>query len=382
MIRVSAVGVAIATCFACKGEAQPVPAADASPQPAAAVLAPKSVSLASVAPLSFAPIVKASDPSVVTIRTSLADTRGNTHEGVGTGFIIDKDGMILTNNHVVGGAKSVSVRLSDERDFTARVVGFDAPTDMAVLQIKDASNPSSFSAIAMADSDATEIGDWVVAIGNPFRLSHSVSVGIVSGKGRTQEDVPLDPAGYYDFLQTDASINPGNSGGPLLNLQGEVVGINTAIRAGGANNIGFAIPINMVKQLLPMLIRDGKVARSALGVQIRDIRDFTAEQRAEMKLSVSVTRGALVQAVSENGAAAKAKLRAGDVITSFEGEPIDKAMKLQWLASLGGVGKVVTLKIVRQGEPSPIEKKLTLQELAPPKPEPPPKASKREMNFE
>jgi serine protease Do len=359
----------LAACVGCRGETVAL-VADASPQ-VVAVQPPKTaITGGAVAPLSFAPIVKAADPSVVTIRTSVADAHGKAREGVGTGFIIDQDGLILTNNHVVGGAKSVSVRTSDERDFTAQVLGFDAPTDMAVLQLKDASNASKLSAIALADSDATEVGDWVIAIGNPFRLSHSVSVGIVSGKGRTQEDVPLDPAGYYDFLQTDASINPGNSGGPLLNLQGEVVGINTAIRAGGANNIGFAIPINMVKQLLPMLIRDGKVARSALGVQIRDLRDLTGEQRAEMK--ISVTRGALIQAVSETGAAAKAKLRSGDIIIAFEGEPIDKAMKLQWLASLGGVGKVVTLKIVRQGEASPIEKKLTLQELAipaPPKPE-------------
>jgi serine protease Do len=364
--RTALVSMLIAQCFlACREPARSdghdVDASTIAPRPPpGGPLAPSATavghgdSLVPVAPLSFAPIVRAADPSVVTIRTVVTAGGGRAREGVGTGFIIDKDGTILTNNHVVGDAKSVSVRLSDERDFPGEIIGTDRATDMAVVRIK----AEGVKAIELADSDASEIGDWVVAIGNPFRLSHSVSVGIISGKGRSQEDVPLDPSGYYDFLQTDASINPGNSGGPLLNLRGQVVGINTAIRAGGAQNIGFAIPINLVKQLLPMLLRDGKISRSALGAQIVDLRDLTPEKRAEMKILLA--RGALIAAVLPGSGAAKAKLEAGDVVVAFEGEPIEKATRLQWLASLAGIGKTVSVKVSRQGQI--LERKVTLQE--------------------
>jgi serine protease Do len=203
----------------------------------------------------------------------------------------------------------------------------------------------------------------VVAIGNPFGLSHTVSAGIISGKGRTRQDVELDSTGYYDFLQTDASINPGNSGGPLLNLRGEVVGINTAIRGGGAQGIGFAIPINMVKQLLPMLLRDGHITRSALGVRIIDARELSPEDRTALRLPEgSRITGAVVEFVVPGGPADRAGLVPGDIIVGFEGQPIDRATQLQWLASTAGVGRTAALRVLRANQQ--VEIKLTLGRLA------------------
>ncbi len=309
----------------------------------------------SVAPLSFSSIVKGADPSVVTIATMETGPNGRKGKGLGTGFIIDKDGTILTNNHVIRGAETISVRTSDDREFNGDIIGRDPRTDIAVIRIK----AKNLKAIALGDSEKADVGDWVVAIGNPFGLSHTVSAGIVSGKGRSRDDVPLDPSGYYDFIQTDASINPGNSGGPLLNLSGEVVGINTAIRGGGAQGIGFAIPMAMVKQLLPMLLRDGHVTRSALGIQIKDVRELPDDRRA--RLRIGDDHGALVEFVAPGSAAAKAKLEPGDVIVAFEGQAIDKATRLQWLASTAGVGKTVVLKVSHSGEVA--DRKVTLGEL-------------------
>ncbi len=196
-------------------------------------------------PVSFAPIAHSADASVVTINTVTEEEvdvspfshrrRRREMSGLGSGFIIDKSGIVLTNNHVVNGAQAIAVKLSDDREFPGKVVGTDAATDIAVVRIET----KDFHALPLGDSDAMDVGDWVVAIGNPFGLSHTVSAGIISARGRTREDVPLDPSGYYDFLQTDASINPGNSGGPLLNLRGEVVGINTAIRGGERRELGL-----------------------------------------------------------------------------------------------------------------------------------------------
>jgi serine protease Do len=322
-------------------------------------------------PLTFSPIVKRADLSVVTITTvgeevevSPFGRRKRTHElkGLGTGFIIEKDGVILTNNHVIDSADAITVKLSDDREFVAKIVGRDQSTDLAVLRI----DAKDLTPLALGDSDAMDVGDWVVAIGNPFGLSHTVSAGIVSAKGRTRDDVPLDPAGYYDFMQTDASINPGNSGGPLLNLKSEVVGINTAIRGGGAQGIGFAIPMNMVKQLLPALMRDGHVTRSALGVRIRDVRELSPEDRATLKLvddkgTPMVSGGAVVEYVDPGGPADKAGLAAGDVILAFEQEPISTSAKLRWLASTYGVGRVASLRIARDGKK--VDVKVTLGQL-------------------
>ncbi|HEY1690745.1 MAG TPA: trypsin-like peptidase domain-containing protein [Polyangiaceae bacterium] len=323
----------------------------------------------SVAPVSFAPIARMADPSVVTITTVGVEEEISpfTHrrrraqtEGLGTGFVIDKAGIILTNNHVVNNAQAVEVKLSDGRTFAGKLVGTDPPTDIAVVRI----DTKDLRPLPLGDSDAIEVGDWAVAIGNPFGLSHTVSAGIISAKGRTKDDVPLDPAGYYDFLQTDASINPGNSGGPLLNLRGEVVGMNSAIRGGGAQGIGFAIPINMIKQLLPMLLRDGHLTRSALSVRIKDVRELSREERQALGITVEGTSGAVLEYVTPGGPADKAGLLAGDVIVAFEGQPIDRSSRLQWLASTTGVGRTITVRVMREGKQ--FDQKVTLGQLPDP----------------
>jgi serine protease Do len=306
------------------------------------------------APISFSPIAKHADPSVVTINTTVEEAepdifgraRRRVAKGLGTGFVVDKDGVILTNNHVIDEARSIIVKLSDEREFSGTIVGRDPRTDVAVLRIDAKGTP--LVPLAFGDSDTTEVGDWVVAIGNPFGLSHTVSAGIISAKGRSREEVELDPAGYYNFLQTDASINPGNSGGPLLNLKGEVVGINTAIRAGGAQGIGFAIPINMVKQLLPMLLRDGHITRSALGIRVRDVRELAPEDKASLKRPDD--KGVVIAMVEPGGPADKVGLAPYDVILDFDGQPVDRSSQLTWLASMAGVGRTVTVRVSRDGK--------------------------------
>lgn len=325
-----------------------------------------------MAPLSFAPIAKRADPSVVTIYTSSEEERGgalfgrgrggrgHSQKGLGTGFIVDPAGVIITNNHVIEGAEEITVLLSDEHRYAAKVAGRDPRTDIAVVKIEGAKN---LTAIPMGDSDGLEVGDWVVAIGNPFGLSHTVSAGIVSAKGRGGNDVRLDATGYYSFLQTDASINPGNSGGPLLNLKGEVVGMNTAIRGDGAQGIGFAIPVNMIKQLVPTLLKEGHFTRSALGVVIRDARDLTPDEHKALKIEGE--KGAVIQQVEPGGPADKAKIEVGDVIVGFEGQTIDRGSLLQWLASTTGVGKTVSVRVLRKGKP--VDLKVTLGELKEPK---------------
>jgi serine protease Do len=343
-------------------ELPPVPTAVSA---AGAEPAPK----LTTAPASFAPIAKHADPSVVTIRTTGEEAepspffgRHARHEtkGLGTGFIVDRDGVILTNNHVIKDADVITVRLSTDREYPATIVGRDPRTDIAVVKIDE----HNLVPLVLGDSDAIDVGDWVVAIGNPFGLSHTVSAGIISAKGRNRDDVPLDPTGYYNFLQTDASINPGNSGGPLLNLKSEVVGINTAIRGGGAQGIGFAIPINMVKQLLPMLLRDGKVTRSALGVRILEVGKLAPQDRTALKLSDDA-KGALVEYTTPGGPAAKAGLKAGDVIETFDGMAIEGG-SLQWKASTAGVGRTVSLHVLREGKGFDTKVTLGLLEEPPP----------------
>ncbi len=315
-------------------------------------------------PLSFAPVAKKADPSVVTIYTvgeergegPFARKRARTAKGLGTGFIVQKDGVIVTNNHVIEGADEILVQFSDERRVPAKIAGRDPQTDIAVVKVE---GQKDLVALPFGDSDGLDVGDWVVAIGNPFGLSHTVSAGIVSAKGRGKDDVPLDPSGYYNFIQTDASINPGNSGGPLLNLNGEVVGMNTAIRGGGAQGIGFAIPINMVKQILPTLLRDGHFTRSALGVRIRDLRDLAPEDKATFKIGDQ--KGAIIEYVEPNGPADKAKLEVGDVIVGFDNQPVERGSQVQWLASTAGVGKNVSVRVFRGGKT--FEVPVTLGEL-------------------
>ena len=316
-------------------------------------------------PLSFAALAKAVDPGVVTILSRVekefrSGRRRVLSEGLGTGFVYDKAGFVLTNNHVVEGATVVQVQFADGRSLAAEVKGRDRHTDVAVLKVTDA---GAFHALELGDSDAIDVGDWVVAIGNPFGLSHTVSAGILSGKGRTKDDVKgLDPSGYFNFLQTDAAINQGNSGGPLLNLRGEVVGINTAIRA-NANNIGFAIPINMVKELLPILVRDGKITRSALGISVRELDPGEAE-----RLKRPDTKGAWVVDVAPGSGADRGGIRPDDVVIEFDGKPVADPNALRWWASIAGVGKTVKVRIARGTRT--FELRIVLGEL-PEAPEPP-----------
>jgi serine protease Do len=256
-------------------------------------------------------------------------------KSLGSGFIIDKDGSILTNNHVVDNAQKIIVKLADEREFEARVVGKDSKTDVAVIKINAKDN---FPVAALGDSDRLEVGEWVMAIGNPFGLDNTVTSGIVSAKGR-------HIGGPYDnFIQTDASINPGNSGGPLINLRGEVVGINSAIysRSGGNIGIGFAIPINLVKELLPQLKGKGKVTRGYLGVLIQRVTPEIAES-----LGINRPRGALVADVTKGGPAETAGIKVGDVITEFDGKEIKDSNELPIVVARTAVDKKVLVKVVR-----------------------------------
>lgn len=255
---------------------------------------------------------------------------------LGSGFIIDSDGSILTNNHVVENASKIVVKLSDNAEYEAKVVGRDPKTDIAVIKI-DAK--SSLTAAQFGDSDTLEVGEWVVAIGNPFGLDSTVTSGIVSAKGRHIGQGPYD-----NFIQTDASINPGNSGGPLLNLRGEVVGINTAIfsRTGGNIGIGFAIPINLVKELLPQLRGKGKVVRGYLGVLIQKVTPEIAES-----LGMDKSYGALVANVSKDGPAEKAGVKVGDVIVEFDGKEVKDSAELPIIVARTPVDKKVRMKVLR-----------------------------------
>jgi serine protease Do len=246
-------------------------------------------------------------------------------------------------------------------EVAATVVGRDPPTDVAVIRVEEKGLPY----VPLGDSDTLRVGDWVVAIGNPFGLSHTVSAGIVSAKGRTNQDVKgLDETGYYDFLQTDASINPGNSGGPLLDAKGHVVGINTAIRA-QANSIGFAVPINMVKELLPRLLKDGRIQRSALAVHVSQVQPEDAT-----RLGLPNASGALLRVVIPGGPADRAGLRPDDVVVGLEGQPIPGPDRLRWLTSLAGVDKTVTLRVIRGGRTFDIKVRLGELSREPERPRP------------
>ena len=260
----------------------------------------------------------------------------------GAGFLITPTGYALTNHHVVENAKSITVRVGDGHDeINATVVGSDEKTDIALIKLD--SPKKDWPVIPLGDSEAMRVGDFVVAIGSPFGLAQSVSVGIVSGRSR-RDIAPSGREGLYDFMQTDASINPGNSGGPLLNLYGEVVGINAAVEARGGG-VGFAIPINMVKRILPSLKEKGRFARSWIGVQITGLDKDVASG-----LGLDRVRGALVREVVADGPAAKAGVLPGDVITSFEGKVIEDSYELPLLAGDAGVGKVVKVDILRDGK--------------------------------
>ena len=270
-------------------------------------------------------------------------------KSLGSGFIIDQDGYIVTNNHVVEGADEIKVKLSDGRDFKARVVGRDRKTDIALIKIS--STFKNLQALPLGDSDNVLVGQWVLAVGNPFGLGNTVTQGIISATGR------IIGAGPYDnFLQTDAPINPGNSGGPLVNLKGEAVGICSAIVAGG-QGIGFAIPINMAKSMVPQLKEKGRFVRGWIGVSIQTITPEIAQG-----LGVKETTGALVADVVPEGPAAAAGIARGDIIVSFNGKEIKNISDLSRLVAETPVGKAVAVKIMRSGKE--MELRLTVAEMA------------------
>jgi serine protease Do len=260
---------------------------------------------------------------------------------LGSGFIIDEEGYILTNNHVIEKADKIKVRLSDEQEFDAEVVGRDPKTDIALIKIE---STSSLQAVTMGDSDKLQVGEWLIAIGNPFGLEHTVTAGIVSAKGRV-----IASGSYVDFIQTDASINPGNSGGPLINMRGEVVGISTAIIAGG-QGIGFAIPINMAKGILSQLKEKGEVTRGWLGVMIQKVTPELAKQ-----FGLEESEGVLVAQVMEDSPAERAGIKREDIIIEFDRTRIHKVNELQKIVADTPVGKQVSVRVIRGGREKTLE---------------------------
>jgi serine protease Do len=273
---------------------------------------------------------------------------------LGSGFIVSPDGYILTNNHVVEKADEVTVTLLDKEEFKAKVVGTDPKIDIALIKI-DAKKKLTY--VELGDSDKLDVGEWVLAIGNPFGLGHTVTAGIVSAKGRIIGSGPYD-----DFIQTDASINPGNSGGPLFNLKGEVVGINTAIVQGG-QGIGFATPIRLAKSVLGQLKEKGKVTRGWLGVYIQRLTPEAAEN-----LGISGRRGALVSDVTSGGPAEKAGIRSGDVIVAFNGKEIRDEHDLPQAVAAMMPGKTVDVRLLREGKEMTIAVAIVEMEGEPAKP--------------
>ena len=271
-----------------------------------------------------------------------AAPREREFRSAGSGVIVDaKAGYIVTNAHVVENASEITVTLVDDRELKAEVVGADKGSDVAVIRIKEGKLPTD---ISLADSSAVQVGDFVVAIGNPFGLQHTVTSGIVSALGRSG----LNPDGYENFIQTDAAINPGNSGGALVNLRGELVGVNTAIlsQSGGNMGIGFAIPSNMVKTVMAQLIEFGEVKRGVLGVTILSLN---SDYRKSLGLSDDV-QGALVSQVLEGSAAAKAGIQAGDVVTSVDGKPVKGSAELRNMIGMARVGDTVEVGLIREGK--------------------------------
>ncbi len=303
--------------------------------------------LAPDAPVStraFADLARALSPAVVAVLVTRPPAPTLPHRGLpegsgqGSGFIIRADGLVLTNHHVVRDASDIRIRLMDDTEHEARVIGAFAQLDVALLRFDP---PAPQPVAPLGDARALDIGEWVIAIGNPFGLGHTVTAGIVSAKGRRD----IVPAGrepnMAPFIQTDASINPGNSGGPLINVRGEVVGINTAINAAG-QGIGFAVPIDMVKTILPQLAR-GRVERSFLGLRFGPVPPEARAGRDELR------RGALVRDVVAGGPAARAGVTEGDIITRWDGTPLRHWEEVAWLAATAGAGRAIEIGVTRRG---------------------------------
>ena len=263
-------------------------------------------------------------------------------QGIGSGVIVNRDGYILTNNHVVGEADEVDVTMPDGHEQRATVVGTDPMTDLAVIQIKGA----DLKPAKLGDSDQLKVGQWVVAAGNPFGLSNTITAGIISAMGRA--NMPnMRIAEYENFIQTDAAINPGNSGGPLINLRGEVIGINTAIasRTGGNNGVGFAIPINMAKSIMDSLIKHGQVVRGWLGLSIQPLTEEMAKS-----FGYESTEGALVGDVLDDGPAQKAGMKRGDIITKFAGVKVKDMVQFRSAVAETEPGSKVKIDVFRDGK--------------------------------
>jgi len=300
---------------------------------------------------SFADLADRLEPAVVNIQVVMVDPNARSpYEGTpweyffrrpgapppviqaaGSGFVISPDGLILTNNHVVENARSVKVTTSSGQEFPAKVRGRDPLTDLALVKVD---TQKQLASATLGDSDTARVGDWVIAIGNPFGLEGTVTAGIISAKGR------IIAGPYDDFLQTDAAINPGNSGGPLFGLRGEVVGINTAIVA-QAQGVGFAIPINLAKELLPQLKKEGRITRGWLGVAVRP---------TPPEMVPAGAKGAQVVGVDPDGPAAKAGVKPGDILVAIQGRPIDGSNRLPRLVASLKPGTTAELKIVRDGQ--------------------------------
>jgi Do/DeqQ family serine protease len=333
--------------------------------PLLSVATAASAMAASVALPSLAPVIDAASPAVVNIATRgvltervpanpLRDdpyfrrffnipeggaVRRRQFQSAGSGVIVDaKRGYIVTNRHVIENASEITVSLFDNRRFQVHVVGSDEGTDIAVLKADE----PHLSEMPLGDSSRLKVGDWVVAIGNPFGLNHTVTAGIVSALGRTG----IHPHGYEDFIQTDASINPGNSGGALVNLSGELIGINSAIlsKDGGNIGIGFAIPVNMVEAVMAQIIAYGEVKRGVVGIKLSDLTPEAAEL-----LQLVNSRGALISEVAAGSAADRAGIKVGDVAVSMNGVPIESAAQLRNALALLRVGQTVELRILHEG---------------------------------
>ena len=266
--------------------------------------------------------------------------------GTGSGFIISADGLILTNHHVVEGADEIKVRLTDNREFTGKVLGSDAKTDIAVVKIDAKDLPY----LTMGNSDELKVGEWVAAIGSPFGLDNTVTSGIVSAKSRK---LPSDQ--YVPFIQTDVAVNPGNSGGPLFNMKGEVVGINSQIfsTSGGFMGLSFAIPSNLAMQIKDQLVKNGKVTRGRIGVVIQSVTQDLAES-----FGMKTPKGAIVSQVEKDGPAAKAGLQEGDIITAVNGRAIDDSVDMPVIIGSMAPGSIAKLSIIRNNKDMTLDVKV------------------------